>query len=679
LRRADAYTSAPVPTRLPLLSVPVRRRPPISVLAALLPALLLANWPASSAASSSLSFIPCANSPGFSCTTVPVPLDRSGRVPGTISLSVERKTAGATQSRDAVVALAGGPGQATLPLGAFIAEAIAPALGARDLLIFDQRGTGASDPLSCPALSSAKEIEKSNAAGELIARCALQIGPARGAFTTQESVEDIEAIRQAGGYEKLVLYGTSYGTKVALEYAERYPEHVEALVLDSAETPEGPEPFHVDTFKAMTPVLQELCSRRACAGVTRNPVADLAHLTARLRAHALAGEAYGEHGKRFKLSVTSRDLFGLLLDGDLNPVIRAEMPAAIHSALSNDPAPLSRLVVLAGIHPAGENSEVDSTLFVDTSCEETQFPWQRAAPEATRAVEAEAALNALPGSDFYPFDPESGLLDQTIPLCVSWPDASPAPPAQSALPDVPTLILSGGQDLRTPTENAQRVAKLIPDAQLVTVPYTGHSVIGSDFSGCAKSAVATFFDGAPVKACGLTVNHFPPAPLAPTRLSAMTPTPGVGGAAGRTLAATLDSVLDLRRAIVEIELDFGEPPLGVRFGGLRGGSVKITKAGAELDRLSYIPGVQISGLIPTGILLQNKGSAANLSISGSTAANGHLRISAGGHFSGVLARQPFSVSVSAKVKLSRAGGAGDGAEWSAGKVTFPLPGLARVR
>jgi len=650
------------------------RRVLISALATLLPAGLLAVTHAPPAGAQS--YVPCANSPRFSCTTVPVPLDRSGRVPGTISLSVERRTAGPTQSPDAVIALAGGPGQAALALGAFIAEAISPALQTRDLLVFDQRGTGASDPLSCPALGSAKEIEKAHTAGELIERCALEIGPARGAFTTQESVEDIEAIRQAGGYEKLVLYGTSYGTKVALEYAERYPEHVEALVLDSTETPEGPEPFHVGTYKAMTPVLQELCSRGACAGVTRNPVADLAHLAARLRAHSLTGEAYDERGKRFKLSVTNRDLFELLLDGDLNPVIRAEMPAAVHSALSHDPAPLSRLVVLAGIHQSSASSEVDNTLFVDTSCEETQFPWLRAAPEATRAVEAEAALNALPGSAFYPFDPESGLLDQTIPLCASWPDASPAPPAQSALPDVPTLILSGGQDLRTPTENARHVASLIPDAQVEVVPYTGHSVLGSDFSGCAKSAVTAFFDGASIKACRSTATHFPPAPLAPTQLSKVTSTPGVSGAPGRTLAATLEEVLDLRRAIIEIGLNFGELPLGVRFGGLRGGSVKMTKAGAELDRLSYISGVRISGLIPTGILLKNKGSAANLSIGGSAAANGHLRISSGGHLSGVLGGQSFHVSVFAKVKVARVGASPD--EWPPRPVAFPLPGLARV-
>src|SRR5438876_919425 len=77
----------------------------------------------------------------------------------------------------------------------------------------------------------------------LVERCALQIGPARGAFTTAESVEDIEAVRHAAGYRKLVLYGTSYGTKVALQYAERYPQRVEALVLDSVVPPDGPEPF----------------------------------------------------------------------------------------------------------------------------------------------------------------------------------------------------------------------------------------------------------------------------------------------------------------------------------------------------------------------------------------------------------------------------------------------------
>src|SRR4029077_5285477 len=119
--------------------------------------------------------------------------------------------------------------------------------------------------------SSRREIAKAHSDGELIARCARQLGPARGAYTTRESVQDIEAVRQAAGYEKLVLYGTSYGTKVALEYAARYPQHVESLVLDSTETPDGPEPFHVSTFKAIGPALRELCSPRPCGRVSSNP------------------------------------------------------------------------------------------------------------------------------------------------------------------------------------------------------------------------------------------------------------------------------------------------------------------------------------------------------------------------------------------------------------------------
>src|SRR5580692_7226933 len=105
-------------------------------------------------AAGALTYAPCTSSPAFACASLPVPLERSGAVPGAISLSLEVKAAGPTPSRSAVIALAGGPGQAALPLGEFAAKALAPALVDRDLIVFDQRGTGASDPLSCAALES---------------------------------------------------------------------------------------------------------------------------------------------------------------------------------------------------------------------------------------------------------------------------------------------------------------------------------------------------------------------------------------------------------------------------------------------------------------------------------------------------------------------------------------------
>ncbi len=86
-----------------------------------------------------------------------------------------------------------------------------------------------------------------------------------------------------------MLFGVSYGTKVALEYAERYPQNVEALVLDSVVPPERSDPFSVSMFQAMKPVFEELCSAGACAGITSNPLGDIARLAARLHIHALSG------------------------------------------------------------------------------------------------------------------------------------------------------------------------------------------------------------------------------------------------------------------------------------------------------------------------------------------------------------------------------------------------------
>ncbi len=87
----------------------------------------------------------------------------------------------------------------------------------------------------------------------------------------------------AGGYEKLVLYGTSYGTKLAEEYAQDYPSRVEALVLDSVVPPTGPDPLNRATFAAVPRILRQLCAEHACAHVTPHPTADLSNLVRRLR------------------------------------------------------------------------------------------------------------------------------------------------------------------------------------------------------------------------------------------------------------------------------------------------------------------------------------------------------------------------------------------------------------
>jgi pimeloyl-ACP methyl ester carboxylesterase len=640
---------------------------------------------------------PCLNAPGLLCSSLTVPLDRSGAVPGTITLSVERLQRGASASPDAVVALAGGPGQAAIPLAREAARMMAPALSPRDLIVFDQRGTGTSGPLECSALEGPSPI---GSIGRAFERCALQIGPARSAYTSEESVADIEAIRQAFGYDRLVLFGVSYGTKVALQYAERHPSSVEALVLDSVVPTAHADPFATATFKAISPALAELCSARACAAITRDPVGDVARLSARLRAAPLRGTLYDGAGRRHRDAMSDADLLNLIGAGDLNPALRALLPAAVQSALRGDPSSLLRLNRLSeGLIPnvpmprafgpiagppfARASGGIDEALFVDTTCEEGAFPWQRSSPPATRTAEGLAGLHALPTTDFYPFDAAVEWSDSVLPGCARWPNASPGPPAPAPLPDVPTLLLSGMQDVRTPTSNAQIVGARIAGSQLLVVPYTGHSVLGSDFSGCAQAAVEAFFASTPIQQCQPHADPFAPTPLTPKRLGQVKPVGGVPGRPGRTLAVALDTILDLERQVIGATLQAEQAlPSGSSFGGLRGGYARLGAGALLIHRLSLVQGVQLSGSFPIhkGHLVRS-----TLRVEGAAAARGTIRIAGNPHVVGDLGGRHFDVNL-ARVRLASAGvgtGAAIGVRALPGRLTltqsFPAPGLARLR
>jgi pimeloyl-ACP methyl ester carboxylesterase len=658
------------------------------------PLALLALALAHSPAAAALSFAPCPGGGGFSCTTLGVPLDRSSAVAGTVTLAVERLQAGSAPSESAVVALAGGPGQAAIPVAGELASAIAPALSGRDLIVFDQRGTGDSGPLGCSALEGEGGIATIAQAFE---RCARQIGPRRGSYTTQESVEDVEALRRALGYRRLVLFGVSYGTKVALEYAERHPQSVEALVLDSVVPPERDDPFELATFRAMAPAFDELCSADACAGITANPLADLARLSARLRRHALGGYVYDGSGHRHTTAMSDVALLNLLAAGDLNPALRALLPASVASALRGDSAPLLRLNLLSeGLEPnvpggrptaaaaaAARNGEaakaarglpgadssvaagaasssadgVDEALFVDTTCEEAAFPWSRGATPSTRVAEGLAALRALPASAFFPFSASVEWADSLLPGCAHWPNLAAPPPPISPLPDVPTLILSGAQDLRTPSSGAEAVAARIPGSQLLVVPFTGHSVLGSDFSGCAQAAVRAFFSaavpGAAVQACRAGADPFAPTPITPTTLGRVKPIAGLHGRPGATLAVVLETIVDLERQVVGATLQAEQRlPSGSGFGGLRGGYARITSSSLRLHRFSFVPGVELTATFP---IARGRLRTSSVRVGGRLAAHGSVRIGQP-IVTGALGGHSFRVNL-ARVRLASAGAA----------------------
>ncbi|HSD80818.1 MAG TPA: alpha/beta hydrolase, partial [Solirubrobacteraceae bacterium] len=594
-------------------------------------ALAVAAGPGAAGATADMSWSACVPA-GFQCGSLTVPLDRSGAVPGSVVLQAERVVAASNPTRTAVVALAGGPGQAAIPAAADFAAALAPALAERDLLVPDQRGTGASGFLRCAAFSSSSRQGVVAAARA----CAAQLGPARGFYRTADTVADLEDLRQAAGYERLVLVGVSYGTKVALDYAAAHPDRTAGLVLDSVVPPEGGDVFNRSTFRAMGPALAHLCDGGACRGITASPLRDLRTLVARAGRRPLRGVVVLPSGRRARVAIEPLDLYRVMLAGDLNPVLRAEQPGAVRSALRGDPAPVLRLAArAAGVSgiPAAARSQAPApaadsdALFAATRCEESALPWDRAAGARTRARQAMGAAARLSRADVSPFTRDVALRSDVIPLCLGWPDASPPPPAPGPLPAVPTLILGGAADVRTPLQDARAVQARIPGARLVAVPDTGHSVLGSDLGTCAADAVAAFFGGGPDPGCPRR-RLIEPTPLAPRSLAAV---PGRDRVA-KTLEALRRTVGDVDRQFLADAFAAGRAtPPGARVGGLRAGSARAERAGTRLRRVEYVPGVLVSGFLPDAAA-----ATATFTVAGPRAASGAVRVAGDGRVTGHL-------------------------------------------
>jgi pimeloyl-ACP methyl ester carboxylesterase len=582
---------------------------------------------------------------GFQCAGFPVPLDRANVVPGTVGLSVQRVPAASNPNRVAVVPLAGGPGQAALPLAQTFAKVLKPAIADRDLLIFDQRGTGASGSLSCKALGRNGSVVK------LAQSCAKELGPARGFYRTPDTVADIEALRVAGGYDKLVLVGVSYGTKVAEAYAATYPNNVEALVLDSVVLPEGPDPFQRSTLIDAPRVLRDLCAAKACKGATESVQRDLSRLAAKLRKSALRGRVVLPSGERTRLAMGQGDLLAILLAGDLNPTLRAELPGSMRAALRGDGAPLLRLAVrseglttgLAQRLQSDTTSGDSDVLYIATMCEETPFPWTRAAGAEQRYQEITTAARAIPKAQLGPFSPAAAVQGSPIGLCLGWPNASPAPVPSPPLPAVRTLVLDGQMDLRTPFEDAAQIARRIPGATIVKVPFTGHSTLSSDAStnrACTKGALATFFAGGVPAACAPSENPYSPTRRPPTSLQRITAT----SASRRTIIAAAATVTDAARQIIGDALALSALPKHV--GGLRAGNATVNGDGSfKLNHYEYVPGVVVSGRV-------NTKRTATITIRGGGALSGKLTITAGGAVHGTLGGKKITIGSAASSRSS---------------------------
>jgi pimeloyl-ACP methyl ester carboxylesterase len=576
-------------------------------------------------------FKPCAPASPLLCGEVTVPLDRSGATPGTVRLHVERlRSAGRREG--ALLALAGGPGEAATPYIFDWALDFRSALRSRDLVVFDQRGTGLSGALRCRGLfgPAIRTPAEQAAAGE---RCAGEIGPRRAFYTTRDSVDDIDAVRRAIGVEKLTLFGVSYGTKVALGYAAKYPQHVEQLVLDSVVEPTGPGPFWEETFAAMPRVLRTLCLR-GCEEVTKDVLGDLSAVLASMRGGLLYGPLVSADGRRHRARIGRLRLFDLLLAGDFDPTLRAGLPASLTAARAGDTAPLLRLALRSRRGSSPTPAELLSdALFVATTCEEGPLPWDRTTPfEARRAV-AEERVRAVPPTMLGPFDRTTALFASApLQVCSRWPSALLDPRIPDGpFPSVPALVVAGEDDLRTPLEAARRIAARIPGAKFVSVPGMGHSVLSGFPRRCGLRAADDFFAGRPVRPCLPRARAFPPLPPFPRSLKHVDPEPQVGGLRGRTVTAVGLTLVDALDQLITAAQTTSPDQTVLRVGGLRAGYVRAGEEDLEAHGVVFVPGVRLRGRItfgdePHGVMR----------VSGSAAAGGRLVFRRDGSVTGKL-------------------------------------------
>jgi pimeloyl-ACP methyl ester carboxylesterase len=584
--------------------------------AATLAVLLGALWGAPAAGAAR--FEACGpTDPATHCARLSVPLDHSGQVPGTISLLVRslRRKQSSKPRRGVLIGLAGGPGQSGADLLDDFAETYAPALTTRDLVMPDQRGTGHSDLLRCPGLEQAVARLKPAATRTEAPKCAQSLGARRAFFTTPDSVADLESIRLALGVKKLALAGVSYGTKVALAYAEAHPENVEFLILDSTVTPDGPDPFERSNLRRVPGVLRSLCIASACRGVTSDPVADLTSVLARLRAGRVRGTFYDTGGHAQTITLTPSGLLDSLYGGDVNPLLRAREPAAFRAFLRGDPAPLFRLVGMNRADGSFDDPRSLSTaVYFATSCEDIAYPWTRSDPPAQRLAEVRAAAQAIPESEFAPFRRADELASDSFSLCSEWPLArQPRFVAAGPLPDVPALVLAGREDLRTPLSDARAVAAEFPRGQLVVAQHSGHSVATSEGADCATTALKRFLAGKRAGVCR------PSQIIGPTRIPPTRPSVfnyGYGIKLNRTLAAAGQTFAD----------GYNEGLLTQdAAGGLRGGYLDIQSDAIVLHRFSVLDGYDLSARIGARGTLR-------LRVAGARAAAGFLDIPEQGNF-----------------------------------------------
>jgi pimeloyl-ACP methyl ester carboxylesterase len=359
------------------------------------------------------------------------------------------------EGREPIFVLAGGPGQAATTLTQGASGIFRSVRRTRDIVLLDQRGTGGANRLDCARAPRSLLVPAD--VGGCVAR--LSHDATLQYYGTDSFLEDLEGTRQALGYERIIPFGLSYGTRAA--YARRYPQSVRAVVLVA------PAPVSmrlVDSFgeggrRSLDAILADCLGDRRCSHAFPNVVKDAEH---------------------FRTSV--RDPFRLLglqtLQYSANTAVL--IPTLLKSAAAGDFSPLDSVV-------AGLREEYLHQLALGLH------------------------LTIVCGEDL-PFgepDTISPLRAEYARACRGWPAAPVATNFHEPVRlSTPALLLVGEWDPVTSPQWARAAADQFSPSHLVVFPKAGHVLAA--FEGCAGALVAGFLEGGAIDdSCTATLGRPP--------------------------------------------------------------------------------------------------------------------------------------------------------------------------
>lgn len=443
------------------------------------------------------------------CGATSVPLDwQAPAAAGDIELAVAVVPALAEQALpDPLVVLAGGPGQAATEFYASSRSAFDRVVRERDVLLVDQRGTGGSAALACDSVDALGPLgppapdEASWVAAwvNAVLGCLGELAHDPRFFTTSAAVRDLEAVRQRLGYQRLNLYGISYGTRVAQHYLRRYPERVRTLVLDGVLPPTlalGPEV--APASQAALDALLERCQQdAACEEAFPSLASQFGTLLARLA--SAPAEVVVDHpltGVATTLALDRHAVAGITRLLVYSPLTASLWPPAVAAAYDGDYVPLATQAMAV----AEAVGEIAVGLNYAVLCTEDAPFWG----EVDWAAQAGTYMG-------------SGFAAVTQGVCREWPrgvldDDLKAPLAS----DKPMLLLSGELDPVTPPRYGSAVAAQFPSALHVVGPGQGH---GMALVPCAARIMADFVSAGSVAALDLgCVERIRPAPIFVSKL-----------------------------------------------------------------------------------------------------------------------------------------------------------------